>query len=265
MIFRVTDIETIPDPTAWVPGSPTYKMVPKAEGGVLLEEIPPFPPAQAHRVVAISYVDVLFDPAATPKYQFLRTYSECKWSRDVPGLDIEEHKLLSTFGGAMTEDVHFVTWNGRTFDLPVIALRSLKHKLACGWYYGRKDVRYRYSPEGHLDLMDWWSDFGACRPMKLGDAAHLIGLPGKTDMSGASIEKIYLDSVADLKSDLDEIQASVARYCLQDSIQTAILWVRSRHHIGKITQETHNLVLDTFSASPSITSAITLDWDRLKL
>jgi predicted PolB exonuclease-like 3'-5' exonuclease len=265
MIFRVFDIETIPDLTTWTPGAPTYKMVPGAEGGVLLEVVESFPPPQAQRVVAVSYVDVEFDPAATPKYRFLRCYSECRWSRDVAGLDIEEHKLLSTFGGAVTGDVHFVSWNGRTFDLPVIALRSLKHRLACKWYYDTKDVRYRYSSEGHLDLMDYWSDFGASRPMKLHDAARLIGLPGKTDMSGASIRGIYESTIASPDLDLDGIQRDVARYCLQDSIQTALLWVRSRHHVGKVTAETHNLILDTFSSSPSITSAITLDWDRLKL
>lgn len=271
MIFRITDIETIPDLKAWTPGPAAYKLAagPKMlpGGGMMaqVEETEAFPPPQAQRVVAISYVDVSFDPAATPKYQFSRCYTECRWSRDEGGLDIEEHKLLATFGAAVTPDVHFVTWNGRTFDMPVIALRSLKHKLACGWYYGSKDVRYRYSAEGHLDLMDFWSDYGACRPMKLHDAARLIGLPGKTDMSGASIAGIYQSTVDNPNLDLDGIQRNVARYCLQDSIQTAVLWVVSRHHIGKVTPETLNLILDTFSASPSVTDVITIDWERLKI
>lgn len=265
MIFRVLDIETIPDSTAFTPGPPTYKMVPGLHGELSLEAIEVFPPPQAQRVVSISYVDVSFDPAQTPKYRFERCYTECRWSRDESRLDIDEHKLLSTFGSAMTDDVHLVSWNGRTFDLPVIALRSLKHRLACRWYYADKNVRYRYTDERHLDLMDYWSDYGACRPMKLHDAARLIGLPGKTDMSGASIEGIYKSTVADPTLDIDGLMADVARYCLQDSIQTALLWVRSRHHIGKVTPETHNLILDTFSASPSITNVIQLDWDRLKL
>jgi hypothetical protein len=271
MIFRVTDIETIPDLSVFTPGPPTYKLAPGPRGEIAegykayVEAVEAFPPPQAQRVVAISCVDVEFDPAATPKYRYLRCYTECRWGRDEASLDTEERKLLSAFGAAMTDEIHLVSWNGRTFDLPVIALRSLKHKLACKWYYGDKNVRYRYTDERHLDLMDYWSDFGACRPMKLNDAAHLIGLPGKTDMSGASIEGIYKSTVADPNLDMEAIWADVARYCLQDSIQTAILWVRSRHHIGKVTPETHNLILDTFATSPSITSAITLDWDRLKL
>jgi hypothetical protein len=277
MIFRILDIETIPDPSVFTPGPPTYKLALGPEvfedvrKGVKrghsagVEEVEVFPPPQAQRVVSISYVDVEFDPAATPKYRYLRCYTDCRWGLTEESLDIEEHKLLSAFGAAMTDDVHFVSWNGRTFDLPVIALRSLKHKLACKWYYGDKNVRYRYTDERHLDLMDYWSDYGACRPMKLHDAARLIGLPGKTDMSGASIEGIYNSTVADLSLDVEGIWRDVARYCLQDSIQTALLWVRSRHHIGKVTPETHNLILETFSTNPSITSAITLDWERLKL
>ena len=273
MIFRIFDIETIPDPSAFTPGPPSYKLVPgprylpdgETIAGVELADA--FPPPQAQRVVAISCVDVEFDPGTTPKYKFLGCHTICRWGRDAASLDIEEQKLLAAWGHAMEsqDEIHLVSWNGRTFDLPVIALRSLKHKLACKWYYAEKDVRYRYSPEGHLDLMDYWSDFGACRPMKLTDAAHLIGLPGKTDMSGASIEKLYLDSALKQDLDVEIIWKDIARYCLHDSIQTALLWVRSRHHIGKITPETHNLILETFSSSPAITNAITLDWDRLRL
>jgi 3'-5' exonuclease len=271
MIFRIFDIETIPDLAAFTPGPPTYKLAPGPFSGrdgfvAHVEVSEAFPPPQAQRVVAISYVDVDFDPAGSPKYKFVSCYTECRWGRDEAGLDIEERALLSAFGAAMSgADIHLVSWNGRTFDLPVIALRSLKHKLACKWYYADKDMRYRYSPERHLDLMDFWSDFGACRPMKLTDAAHLIGLPGKTDMSGASIDKLYQTSASKQDLDVEVIWKDIARYCLHDSIQTAVLWVRSRHHIGKITAETHNLILDTFSSSPAITSAITLDWDRLKI
>lgn len=264
MIFRVLDIETVPDGDAFTPSATVYKLIPGVTGDMRLVETEQFPPPHAQRVVAISYVDIVFDPAATPKYQFSRCQTDCRWSRDLNS-NRDEIALLSDFGRLAAPDVHYVTWNGRTFDLPVIALRSLKHGIACKWYYDSKDVRYRYSAEGHLDLMDYWSDFGGARPMKLHDAARLIGLPGKTDMSGASIAGIYQASLADRSIDLEATCRDVARYCLQDSIQTAILFVRSRQHVGKITNETYNAVLETFSSSPAINEAITLDWNRLKL
>ena len=278
MIFRVLDIETIPDLPAWTPGEPSYRLVPNifspnifspGIGGLsnpTLEPAPTFPPPHAHRVVAISFVDVTFDPAHNPKYRFRTGYTECVWSRDHSELDKCEHYLLEKFANLMREDaIHLVTWNGRTFDLPVLALRSFKHRIAAPWYYSNKDVRYRYSTEGHCDLMDFLSDFGGAKSMKLHDAARLWGLPGKTDMSGAQISDIYESTVRDPTSDLTSIQASVARYCLQDSIQTALLFIASRYLIGKVTAEAYNDILKTFSDSPSVRAAIFLDWDRLRI
>jgi len=268
MIFRVLDIETIPDPKAFTPNEPAYKIVPSSVPARVLEleAAPQFLPPHANRVVAISYVDVTFDAGQTPKYQFSRCYTDCRWARDEAGLDAEERRLLSDFGAAMAEPgTHLVTWNGRTFDLPVIVMRSFRHRIPCAWYYGNKDVRYRYSVEGHCDLMDFLSDFGAVRPMKLHDAACLWGLPGKTDMHGSQISDIYESTVRDSKLDMAVLQASVARYCLQDSIQTALLFIATRYLLGKITSDAYNAVVDTFFASSSVTSAIELDWTRLKL
>lgn len=287
MIFRVLDIETIPDLTVWEGhDKPTYKLVPGTFMGLVdrydagVEKVDPFPPPQAQRVVAISYVDITFDIEKKPRYQFNRVYTECRWGLTDESLAVEERTLLQTFSEVMSVNnevqvVHFVTWNGRTFDLPVLALRSLHHRIPCPWYYNQTNVRYRYSAEGHCDLMDYLSDFGACRQMTLNDACHLVGLPGKTDMSGSQVYDLYKSTVPTIGSvskvdarvaepqRVVEIQASVARYCLQDSIQSALLFVISRHHIGKITTETCNAVVDTFKNNPAITQAIDLDWDRL--
>jgi predicted PolB exonuclease-like 3'-5' exonuclease len=264
MIFRVTDIETIPDPTAYTAGEPTYKLGP---GGTSVPT-EAFPPPQGQRVVAISYVDVEFDPALKPKYRYRSCYTDCRWGTTPETLESEERVLLEAWGEAMSEpEVHLVTWNGRGFDLPVIAMRTFKHGLPARWYYESKDVRYRYSTEGHLDLMDFLADYGSCRPMKLNDAARLIGLPGKTDMSGASIEGIYKESIrcGFAGEELTKVFASVARYCLHDSIQTAVIWMRTRHLLGKISPETYNQVLATIAEDRVIREVFPMDWDRLKL
>lgn len=289
MIFRVLDIETIPDLSCWANhDKPTYKLAPGRsiqEGPVrgfspLVEQSDPFPPPQAQRVVSISYVDIVFDAEKKPRYQYDRCYTECRWGLDEASLDVEEAKLLRTFAAAMAVNngdvqvVHLVSWNGRTFDLPVLVLRSLHHRIPCLWYYAQTNVRYRYSAEGHCDLMDYLADFGACRQMTLNDACRLVGLPGKTDMSGANVHDLYKSTLVDpradrylepAKEDPEVVKARVARYCLQDSIQTALLFIISRHHIGKITTETYNAIIDTFKTNPSITQAIDLDWDRLRL
>lgn len=279
MIFRVLDIETIPDFRFWAKSQLVHKLVPyqRIDGSgfgsystaaVVTE--PAFPPPQAHRIVTISYVDIHFDPASKPSYRLGGYNTSCKWSHDLEEADSLEKDLLRQFSESLSvavtggKPVHFVSWNGRTFDLPVISLRSFLHKISCKWYYEGKDLRYRYSTEGHNDLMDFLSDYGACRPMSLADACHLVGLPGKLDMTGASVESLFIEAKhLDLDS-AEKVRKNVEDYCLQDSIQTALLFVLSRYHLGKVTAETCNAILDTFKTD-GISKVIPIDWDRLRV
>lgn len=277
IIFRATDIETLDDPEAWTRGEPTCKLVrglpvvgtlgQVSEAAVVVSDS--LPPPYACRVVSISYVDVCFDPNHSPKCWFDRCFTDCRWdeggSRE--RADMLEYCLLKSFGDDMAvagASVNLVTWNGRGFDLPVIVMRSLRHRLACGWYYANRDMRYRFSPEGHCDLMDFLSDYGAARFMKLGDVARSIGLPGKTDMSGDKVSVLYAEACAHREKS-EELRAKTARYCLQDSIQTALVWLRTRHLLGKFDASLHNAVLATFRESREVTDAIDVDWDRLML
>jgi 3'-5' exonuclease len=109
-----------------------------------------------------------------------------------------------------------ITYNGRGFDLPVIAARCLRHGVPFGYYYQSKDVRYRFSPEGHLDLMDFLSDFGAAKRSRLDVAARLCGMPGKVGVAGKDVGPLIhagrLSEVGD--------------YCLCDVVQTAAIFLR---------------------------------------
>jgi predicted PolB exonuclease-like 3'-5' exonuclease len=266
VIFRVIDIETVVDESVWTQGKPKYQIAPSpvVVAGVTAELVDVVPPPHACRVVAISCVDLGFDPARESRYWLDSCWTACRWASPDSGADAQEALLLAAFAHAMetTRDVHLVTWNGRTFDLPVLAMRSLKHKIAASWYYKDRDVRYRYSTEGHLDLMDFLGDYGATRFMKLGDIARLCGLPGKTDTTGTDVAEIYASAQASpAKSDV--LRARVARYCLQDTLQTALVHLRALHLRGKITPETHDAVLETFRASSEVAAAIDLPWDRL--
>ena len=214
--------------------------------------------------MAISCVDLGFDAARESRYWLDNCWTDCRWAAGAEEADAQEAVLLAGFAHAMetTRDVHLITWNGRSFDLPVIVMRSLKHKISSPWYYKDRDVRYRYSTEGHLDLMDFLGDYGATRYMRLGDFARLCGLPGKTDMSGDQVAVLHAQALADPSLDA-ELRARVARYCLQDTLQTALVHLRGLHLRGKITPQTHDAVLETFRSSPEVAAAIDLPWDRL--
>ena len=279
MRFRVVDIETVPDFTVWTPGEtrwklasgPSLPLLERFEAMVVPDE--PFPPPQAHRVVAIAYVDISMDFDKSPRYRGVGGSSDCQWAvnGDLATADSIERRLLEAFSTSMAdtgEQVDLVTWNGRGFDLPVLSMRSLKLGVPFGWYYGNRDMRYRYSESGHLDLMDFLADYGASRCMKLDDAAHLVGLPGKTDMTGASVRDIVESTRAAgllASTEAQRKMDAVGRYCLQDAIQTALIFLRTRFHFGKIDREEYNRCLDTFAQSEIVRNAIDIKWEAIRL
>jgi predicted PolB exonuclease-like 3'-5' exonuclease len=110
----------------------------------------------------------------------------------------------------------FVTYNGRGFDLPVIVARCLRHGVSFRHYFNSSDIRYRYSANGHLDLMDYVTDYGATRAVPLNTLAKLIGLPGKVGVDGKDVGPLVH------AGRLDEVYA----YCLCDVVQTAGLLLR---------------------------------------
>lgn len=144
--------------------------------------------------------------------------------------DERERALLtevSEFIGA--ERPVLVTFNGRSFDLPVLALRALCHGVPMGWYYRDASTRYRYSEQGHLDLCDWLADHGATRSSSLDAIARLVGLPGKVGVDGSQVEGLYRAGQL----------AAIERYCLADVAQTALVFLRFRLLQGKLAPDAY--------------------------
>jgi len=241
--YRVLDLETVPDLSCWEPPAPRWRLGPGPDGTcmpggevlapahVSLEE--PFPPPHACRIVAAAWVDLSADDGAF--YCFRQATVISRWGGDC------EREILSALCEVQARDrACLVTWNGRCFDLPVVSLRALRHKIAVPWYYS-DDVRHRYREAGHCDVMDVLSDHGAARNMKLGDVCRSIGLPGKVgDVRGSDVKAI-------VDAGPDRMQMSrVGRYCLDDALQTAILFVRTRFHEGYVGAADHDRAVASF-------------------
>jgi predicted PolB exonuclease-like 3'-5' exonuclease len=213
--YLILDIETIPDVERWkrpdLPGvtadtEPVARPDRPAVGS-------PFPPSWAHRIVVIGclWLDHGY------RLKKLGVVGDPTGGQGSP--DQRERALLEDFSRFVGKARPvLVTYNGRSFDLPVIALRALCHGVSIGWYYREQAVRYRYSEQGHLDLCDWLADHGATRSGSLDAIARLIGLPGKVGVDGSQVEGLYQ------AGQLETIQ----RYCLGDVAQTALLFLRFR-------------------------------------
>ena len=199
--YLILDIETVPDTERW--------NVPELPHGTER----PFPPTWAHRIIVIGCLWL------DHGYRLKRLGVIGDPEGGTGTADQKERGLLDDFSRFVGRARPvLVTYNGRSFDLPVIALRSLCHGVSLGWYYRERNVRYRYSEEGHLDLCDWLADHGATRSGSLDAVARLIGLPGKVGVDGSQVEGLYLAGQL----------AAIQRYCLADVAQTALLFLRFR-------------------------------------
>jgi predicted PolB exonuclease-like 3'-5' exonuclease len=134
---------------------------------------------------------------------------------------VGEHKpegeMLADFAGWLDQKKPtVVTWNGRGFDMPVITSRALRHGLSMPWWFTDRSTRYRYSTDGHFDLMDFLADYGATKNARLDVYAKLIGFPGKVGVDGSQVAPLVH------AGKIDEVNA----YCLCDVAQTAAIFLR---------------------------------------
>jgi predicted PolB exonuclease-like 3'-5' exonuclease len=227
--YLVVDIETVPDTSRWTPPDP-------ASGA------PAFPPNWAHRIVTIGYM--WLDHA----YRLERFNIVASAGDDA---DRRERSLLAAFSELVARRrPTLVTYNGRSFDLPVIAMRALCQGVPLGWYYRERNVRARYTEDGHLDLCDWLADHGATRAGSLDSLAKLIGLPGKVGVDGSQVAGLY--EAGD--------QDAIDRYCLADVAQTALLFLRFRLLQGALAPDryraTAGALLDALAVDARVTPVI---------
>ena len=122
------------------------------------------------------------------------------------------------------EGATVITFHGGGFDLPVLALRSLKLQVpAPGWL---AEVRRGGSP-AHVDVKELLAGAGSGGTAPLDLYAKLVGLPGKVDVAGEDVGALYAARAHD----------RIAAYCMTDVVQTWLLWLRHRLVEGTLTPD----------------------------
>lgn len=122
----------------------------------------------------------------------------------------------------------FVTFNGRGFDFPLMEIMAYRHGVVIPEsYFAKYGPRNRYSND-HIDLFDWFSNYGAVRGVGgLNELSQMAGRPGKTDMCGRDVADLY---------DKGEI-GKIRDYCLRDVVDTFAVYLRHLVMVGQITKE----------------------------
>ena len=127
-----------------------------------------------------------------------------------------------------------VTFNGRGFDLPLLEMAAFRYGCRCGPEYFDSS-RNRFGG-GHLDLLEWFTNYGACRGQGAGGLnlfSKSLGKPGKMEVSGDQVYDLYLEG---------KVQ-DVNDYCMFDTLDTYFVFLRTRVMTGDISLEhEHDLV-----------------------
>ena len=155
---------------------------------------------------------------------------------DIVSLDEPEfrpHVITENFwrGWELYKYPQWVTFNGRTFDVPLMELAAFRFGIPLPkWFQsdGYKTPRNRYNTDAHLDLQDVLMNFGAARCNGgLNLIAQLLGKPGKIDLRGDQVQQQYDDG---------NLQA-ISDYCRCDVLDTYFVFLRTQLLMGKLALE----------------------------
>lgn len=188
-----------------------------------------FPRQPFHRIVAIAFLEAEINRDGgleTYLLKDLRAGGDTGW---------DEKKLIEGFFAYFERlKPRLVSFNGRTFDLPVLRYRAMVHGIAAPYLYGAGDkwnsYTSRYAADWHCDLLEVLSDYGASARVRLNEVCAVLGLPGKFGTSGGDVAGLY-----------DQGRLSEVRdYCETDVLNTYLVYLRHQFHTGGIDRDAHN-------------------------
>jgi len=168
--------------------------------------------------------------------------------------DRSEGELISAFVDTIAElNPQLVTFNGSSFDLPVLRYRAMTHKVSAPGLSARPYFN-RYTDDA-IDLCDVLSSFAPNAKASLHELSRVLGLAGKPQgMDGGEVEKYYRDGRI----------KEIAEYCESDVVNTYRVWLRYELFRGKLTTqsyETSEANLQNFLKARNNTAPQTIEYD----
>ena len=132
-----------------------------------------------------------------------------------------------------------VSFNGRTFDLPVLELAAFRYGLSVpGWFNVEaksfEQLRGRYNISAHIDVMELLTNFGSSRfTGGLNLVSNILGKPGKMAVEGHMVQDMYNEGR------LKEIND----YCRCDVLDTYFAFLRTRVMLGQLTLDAEQSIV----------------------
>jgi predicted PolB exonuclease-like 3'-5' exonuclease len=151
------------------------------------------------------------------------------WAVDALGAphvgDRTEKQLISAFVDKIAElSPQLVTFNGNSFDLPVLRYRAMTHSIAAPGLSARPYFN-RYTDDA-TDLCDVLSSFSPQAKATLNELCKVMGMTGKPDgIDGSEVGNYFLEGRI----------KEIADYCETDIVNTYRLWLRYELFRGRLT------------------------------
>ncbi|MEC8390542.1 MAG: 3'-5' exonuclease [Planctomycetota bacterium] len=163
-------------------------------------------------------------------------------SLDAPHFRPHEITRLFWAGWKAYQRPTLVTFNGRTFDVPLLELAAFRYGVSVpDWFNvdakSWEQNRNRYNHQAHLDLYDLLTNYGASRfNGGLNLAANLLGKPGKIEVQGNMVQDLF---------DAGKLEA-INDYCQCDVLDTYFVLLRAAVMRGQLSlDEEHSRVEET--------------------
>ncbi len=136
-----------------------------------------------------------------------------------------EKQLITAFVDRIAElRPQLVTFNGNSFDLPVLRYRAMINEVSAPGLSARPYFN-RYT-EDALDLCDVLSSF-TLHKASLNELSRIMGMPGKPDdIDGSEVERYFLEG---------QIK-KIADYCETDITNTYRVWLRYEMFVGRLSE-----------------------------
>jgi 3'-5' exonuclease len=208
------DLETVPD----LAGYARANGIPGSDEEIAAAMGNRFPKHIYHSIICIGTLEAHRD-------------DDGAWKVDACGAphvgDSDEKQLIRSFVERVSElRPVLVSFNGNSFDLPVLRYRAMVHGLAAPGLNARKYFN-RYGDDA-VDLCDLLSSYSPTSRTTLNEFAKIIGLPGKPDDIDGSLVSEYFKA--------GRIR-EIADYCKGDVLNTFRLWLRYELFWGMLNED----------------------------
>lgn len=214
----VWDLETVPDLKGFAAANDCAGKADDEIRAAMGEKFPKFPKHVYHSIVCIGAL--------------IAQQEDGCWKVGALGAphvgDRSEKELIAAFVDRIAElSPQLVTFNGTSFDLPVLRYRAMVHGVAAPGLFARPYFN-RYT-EDAIDLCDVLGSFTSQAKASLHEVCAVMGLPGKPDgMSGTEVERYYREGRI----------REIAEYCESDVMNTYRIWLRYELFRGRLSEAT---------------------------